>query len=168
MNRELELKLIEKYPDFFNYYRRYPKKVRIRFTFSCGNGWYNLIDNLCYNLSEKIKDKNFKIIVIEVKQKFGGLRFYYIIEHERTDFLFRIGAVIRKFMFNKRLGKKYWKIIDFRRKFWKTIYEKISDEIEKAEKKSYEICESCGKKGTIIGRHYIRISCEECKNNTKR
>jgi NAD-dependent SIR2 family protein deacetylase len=44
---------------------------------ACGNGWYELLWNLSQNIDAyltKNKIKNFK--VIQVKEKFGSLRFY--------------------------------------------------------------------------------------------
>ena len=49
------------------------------FGFECGDGWFNLI----YELSKKIESRNDKIedpndyfIALQVKEKYGSLRFY--------------------------------------------------------------------------------------------
>ncbi len=44
------------------------------FGFECGDGWYQLILNLCEEI-EKIKLAD-GFMVVQVKEKFGGLRFY--------------------------------------------------------------------------------------------
>ena len=41
--------------------------------FECGDGWFDLIWDLCEKI-EPIVDKDFN--VFQVKEKFGGLRFY--------------------------------------------------------------------------------------------
>lgn len=54
------------------------------FYFECMEGWYDLIDELCYNLSKMDGFEN--IIVNQVKEKFAGLRFYinyYSVEMEK-------------------------------------------------------------------------------------
>jgi len=43
-----------------------------KYGITCGNGWYNLINELCVNL----ESLNFKGKVLQIKEKFGGLRFY--------------------------------------------------------------------------------------------
>jgi hypothetical protein len=42
------------------------------FGFECGDGWFQLI----YDLSEKLTKLNQGIEAAQVKEKFGGLRFY--------------------------------------------------------------------------------------------
>ena len=44
---------------------------------ACGDGWYWLIDNLCENLQfQTDKNGDPQIVAAQVKEKFGGLRFY--------------------------------------------------------------------------------------------
>lgn len=58
---------------------KYPKLYAKLPYFECENGWINLIDELSKKL-EEINNKypNFedRIYAVQVKQKFGGLRFY--------------------------------------------------------------------------------------------
>jgi len=58
---------------------KYPKLYAKLSYFECENGWINLIDELSGKL-EEINNKytNFedRIYAVQVKQKFGGLRFY--------------------------------------------------------------------------------------------
>jgi len=42
------------------------------FGFECGDGWFNLI----YDLSKELSKQDPSCIVVQVKEKFGGLRFY--------------------------------------------------------------------------------------------
>lgn len=52
--------------------------------FSCGDGWFNIIDQLCGNIQHHldwVNKKEVKVAQVEVgqvKEKFGTLRFYYI------------------------------------------------------------------------------------------
>lgn len=49
------------------------------FGLDCGDGWYNLLDDLCCKIQKHLNEnpqlKSFK--VHQVKEKFGGLSFYY-------------------------------------------------------------------------------------------
>ena len=76
MKEELEKQLYEKYPILLqNSKLRGPKLFQ---GFEFGDGWFDLINELC----EKIEDYNNDIqedsyvIAEQVKEKFGGLRFY--------------------------------------------------------------------------------------------
>ena len=40
--------------------------------FECGDGWFNIIDNLCHAIYTRKND----VQVAQVKQKYGSLRFY--------------------------------------------------------------------------------------------
>lgn len=44
------------------------------FGFECGNGWYDLIYRLCEDIKQLNPPADFE--VVQVKEKFGGLRFY--------------------------------------------------------------------------------------------
>ena len=46
----------------------------IAFGFECGDGWYELLDNLMDEIQKIDIDKS--VSVHQVKEKFGGLRFY--------------------------------------------------------------------------------------------
>lgn len=50
------------------------------FGLMCGNGWFNLIDALCSQI-----ENNKNIVVEEVKEKFGTLRFYVYGSTEKED-----------------------------------------------------------------------------------
>jgi hypothetical protein len=51
--------------------------------FECGDGWFNIINQLCANIQHHIDWKNRKeevvpqVTVDQVKEKFGSLRFYF-------------------------------------------------------------------------------------------
>lgn len=77
MKQELEDKLVEKYPKLFRDINADMTKTCMCWGFECGDGWYWLIDNLCDNIQGYINANNKKqVIVSQVKEKFGGLRFY--------------------------------------------------------------------------------------------
>lgn len=64
MKNELEKKFIERWPWFDNEHI---------WGFECGDGWFDIIWKLCETI-EPFVAEGFQ--VLQVKEKFGGLRFY--------------------------------------------------------------------------------------------
>ena len=71
MKKELELELVNKYPSIFQQYGGDMRQTCMHWGFECGDGWFKVIDELCARLS-KFDD----VQAAQVKEKFGGLRFY--------------------------------------------------------------------------------------------
>lgn len=98
MKEDLDTKLVEKYPLIFADRHADMKITAMCWGFEHGDGWYNIIDQLCacvqshidwrneqresllksnpYNFS--IPDEVPQVVAKQVKEKFGELRFYYI------------------------------------------------------------------------------------------
>jgi hypothetical protein len=86
MNEKLEKKLSEKYPILYRYTSEKTKPlIPMIFGFECGDGWYNIIDKLSAEIEKYNKvvmesdipeDDKYPVIAFQVKEKFGGLRFY--------------------------------------------------------------------------------------------
>jgi hypothetical protein len=85
MRKELEQKLVERWRSWFNVIGD-QRETRMADGFAHGDGWFNIVWRLCEDLeplvaeAEKSTGRPFE--VLQVKQKFGGLRFY--VSH-RTD-----------------------------------------------------------------------------------
>jgi hypothetical protein len=62
--------LIEKYPTLFI------KEEMVWPMIECGKGWYDLIDNLCSEIKRHAEHIKQDVHIAQVKEKFGGLRFY--------------------------------------------------------------------------------------------
>jgi hypothetical protein len=77
MKPELETQLVKKYPKIFKMVGSTPQESCMAWGLCVGDGWYWLIDQLCRELQFNI-DKNDQpqIVAAQVKEKFGGLRFY--------------------------------------------------------------------------------------------
>lgn len=71
MNRENTEYLIENFPNLYQDAVCSPKESLMCFGFECGDGWFELIKEL----SEKLEPEA-GVVAIQVKEKFGGLRFY--------------------------------------------------------------------------------------------
>jgi len=81
MKKELDEKLCKKYPKIFVDRNESMQKTAMCWGFDCGDGWYWLIDRLCSDLQWNTDNNNSKrkypqITAVQVKEKFGGLRFY--------------------------------------------------------------------------------------------
>jgi hypothetical protein len=128
MNIQNSQKLFNDFPHIFKP-NRPPQQGLMCFGFDCGDGWYDLIYKLCEDITTHLTenpDVN-PVEATQVKEKFGGLRFY----------------------------------------IWGGDSH-ISDLIYKAEHRSYDLCEICGKdqvnkeghKGgwivTLCDEHYRR------------
>lgn len=78
--------------DKFEKYDKFAKQMEERFPkmfaepyggFACGEGWWPILEKLCSNIQSHIDWKNkqaevvTQVTVAQIKEKFGGLRFYY-------------------------------------------------------------------------------------------
>ena len=88
MTPEQDELLCKKYPKIFKDRRGSIRETCMAWGFECGPGWFNIIDALCYtaqnHIDWKIKNiqdlqeaEDLQIVASQVKEKFGGLRFYY-------------------------------------------------------------------------------------------
>jgi len=151
MNPELEKQLIEKYPKIFQITEGRKMMPFPMFGFECGDGWYNLLNTLCFQIqsyidfreemNEHIVRRNKKAdpegqidqqlllesipqaVVSQVKEKFGTLRFYYDGGDECIDGMVRM-----------------------------------------AEAMSAVTCEVCGDAGQLRGRGWYYTSCDKHAN----
>jgi len=118
-------------------YRRYPKIFAQKFRgehggfwgFECRDGWFDLIDRLC----AKIKAEGSPIEAAQVKEKFGGLRFYYdwIAEENDRESVNELDLVM-----------------------------KIRGLVHQAEEESFTICEVCGEPGELRHLRWIQTLCD--------
>ena len=133
LKRELELKLVKRFPTIFQDYGGDMRKTCMAWGFSHGDGWYDLLEEACLEIEKLCKDNGIRVVALQVKEKFGSLRFYYTVEYdtEKTD---ELGEVTKK----------------------------IDEVISNAEEKSYTTCEICGKPGKTTGQFWIKTLCEEC------
>ena len=130
----MDRELVEKFQERFEWFPRkdplYRKDLNFPMSIDCEKGWFGLIWKLCEDIDIIVKREAWKdFSVDQIKEKFGGLRFYI------------------------NGGNK-----------------EVFDLIHKAEEESFEICEECGKKGSMyLGFGWYRTLCVKCaKADTKR
>lgn len=77
MNSKLGSKLIKNFPKIFPYIKNSQEPFQL-FGFECDDGWYELIYNLCQKIQKECDEsKCDQVVAVQVKEKFGTLRFYY-------------------------------------------------------------------------------------------
>ena len=82
MREELDKQLCTKYPLIFAKRNGDMTETCMYWGFECGDGWYDLIDELCGTIQNYIDNNSSATRVIpqlvaeQVKEKFGTLRFY--------------------------------------------------------------------------------------------
>jgi len=80
--------LLKEFPDLFPKYSPLYVRIKFPFTIDCEDGWYDLLRDLCLSIREELKkdpDLKNKFTVDQVKQKFGGLRFYASCANKRIS-----------------------------------------------------------------------------------
>ena len=90
MRDELDKLLCEKFPKIFRDRNKSMQESCMHWGFEHGDGWFDIIESLCANiqshvswkrrqhpdLSDEEFDEQHQPIAAQVKEKFGGLRFY--------------------------------------------------------------------------------------------
>jgi hypothetical protein len=113
-------------------------KVRV----DCGDGWFTLLKELGQKLVCLQKRSKISITTTQIKEKFGGLRFYYV---ESSKEPYQIGSP---------------------RNIWSGI---IADVVHRAEERSTTICEHCGNYGEIKSKHgWLTCLCDKCRKKMKK
>jgi hypothetical protein len=121
MRNELDQKLCADYPKIFANRFGDLKETAMCWGFECGDGWYNILNVLCANIQHHIdwrrdrresmlKDNPYnqpvpdeipQVIVDQVKEKFGTLRFYYHGGDDKIDGMVRMAESISAFTCEK-------------------------------------------------------------------
>lgn len=87
MNKDLDNDLITKYPKIFK------ELGTSAYHFSCENGWYLLIDALCHHLT---LNNPHDVAALQVKEKFGALRFHVKNSTSEQDALIRFAETLSR------------------------------------------------------------------------
>ena len=79
MKDELDKALVEKFPKLFADRYKSAQETCMCWGFEHCDGWYNLIDSLCTCIQHYLdyKSEVSQVVVDQVKEKYGSLRFYF-------------------------------------------------------------------------------------------
>lgn len=113
MKEQLEQQLYEKYPKIFRQKDLPMNQTCMCWGISCKDGWYQIIDDLCHCIQShcksleqnlewdkksgknlNVKPEDLQIEAVQVKQKFGGLRFYTNHSDEYTNALISFASYL--------------------------------------------------------------------------
>lgn len=157
MKNELEQQLGRDFPfmrraggDDENIYQKYGMEF--------DNGWYDLIHELCQKITDRFArdGKEPNIVILQIKEKFGGLRFYYKFEGsdetiQAIDFL-ESGTSVRFSPDDNNSDDET-----------KALRKDIRKLVNEYEQKSKTVCEICGAPGEVrTNMPWIRTLCESC------
>lgn len=123
---------------------------------SVSYGWKNLITKLISDLNKL----NVPWKAIQIKEKFGTLRFYASIQYITNDWRIKVSDPNYKLSkYDKQLFKFYHKSKEEQNKL-KRQFDKL---VDIAESRSAHICELCGKNGsTRYHIAHIQTLCNKC------
>ena len=77
MNMKNTNKLITDYPILYRGHTKSPRESLMCFGFDCEDGWYDLIYTLSAALTNHMNEQpGLSVEVVQVKEKFGTLRYY--------------------------------------------------------------------------------------------
>lgn len=158
--------LAEKYPSLYRDYKGDMRYTCMAWGIDVGDGWRDLIEKLSADITAI--DTEGRVVADQVKEKFGGLRFYFHTEASKKfqDLLhlwwkkkiWMCGRVLAKFVDYRTVNK----IEDAINKLFPDLWDKVGEIVYKAEEDSYKICESCGAPGKVRGRGWVRTLCDDC------
>jgi hypothetical protein len=159
MNPELEKKLIQKYPGLFRDVTKSPQETCMCWGIETGDGWFDIIDNLCgfiENLQKTryyfltTKDKKYinfhcsDVVFTQIKEKYGTLRVYWHFKYTNYDEL------------SSQLNNP--KDID---KHISQYSDTIDSAIDFSEYLSSKTCEVTGKLGKLYSKGWCVTLCKE-------
>jgi hypothetical protein len=104
---------------------------RVGVLMECGRGWTHLITQLVDDLD----DFGLPYNILQIKEKFGGLRFYWCAEGDESG---------RGLTGTER-----------------DVSNEMQRRVDVAEQDSFSICEICGEPGRTRGEGWVRTLCDE-------
>ena len=148
MNPELEQELVSKHSDILKDYKGDPKETCLAFGIECGDGWYDIIDMLCFAIQDdidhvkRIYGDKFRYVckAAQIKAKYGSLCFYY------------------DFTYDHDLSDEAMKIL-------RHSMDRISGMVIMASSMSRKTCEVCGYEGKLEKKPFPQTLCDKCITN---
>jgi hypothetical protein len=96
MRNQLQQRLVDRWPTWFSIAGD-PRYTSMHFGFQHGDGWFDLLWRLCERLEPVVaapeKETRHPFEVLQVKEKFGGLRFYANYNSDAISTLIEAAAV---------------------------------------------------------------------------
>jgi len=155
MKPELDEALVRDFPGLYARRGTDMRETAMCWGFECGDGWEPLIRRL----SEKLEPIG--AVASQVKEKYGGLRFYIEGIDQPTPFLLRLRRIGCHLLRRRWCGSLWcwdwwkpwtlWRICD---------YPEAWDWIALAEVESTKTCETCGAEGKLRTEGWYTTLCQ--------
>ena len=85
MQAELDVLLCQRYPEIFRDRHKSIYETAMCWGFTCGDGWFGIIDSLCSEITRQVvAGKMPPVVATQVKEKYGTLRFHIRGGNEET------------------------------------------------------------------------------------
>lgn len=156
MKAELENKLIRKYPEVFRHTRGDPTKTAMAWGLEVGDGWYGVIDCLCYQLVRRLRQAQGKLDYLlerEGKEINGE-----VVDRERID---RQIAKVEEELALVPVAEQVKEKFGALRFYARTHTSEQRAMIDMASAMSERICEDCGAVGMRYSIGWMRTLCPE-------
>ena len=182
MNSENTKKLYDSYPEIFEDKDKHMSESVMCWGFECGDGWFNLIDAMCWSIQSHIKSKNENIVaannyndmVITAKNGDWSLFEQSHINYSNNDYLQLEREKIESTSLSELLITVETPVLQvvarqLKEKFGTLRFyysggdEYISGVVDMAEAMSATTCEVCGDVGYANDGGWIRTRCEKHK-----
>ena len=175
MKSENGATLLNAFPTIFDSFREQYRNPHPGHIFSVSDGWFMVLWDIAYHLRELQSQIPFvDIYVLQIKEKFGGLRFYYRCDYKDESWgskKFRqIDEWFRTQMCKRGAYKAYWALTKFRKThIYRTVFEKVESIVQKGEAQSYRTCELCGEEGERCSPNgWLATLCEKHKKEREK
>jgi hypothetical protein len=180
MRKDLDIKLVEKYPKLFAQRNKSMRETAMCWGFECGSGWYNIINMLCANIQGHIDNKNsqrqFSIgynQIVEAVQRGDTELFNARYKSYKQEYKEKILADIQSGRINlmQDVEEEFpqVEVTQVKEKFGTLrFYTSLGDDyiygaIAMAESMSAVTCETCGKPGKLFTYGWWHVACDEHK-----
>ena len=177
MKAESQKQLLEKYPQFFEYLKEYRGPViPMQFGFECGDGWYDLLDNLMEQITSYTKYNGKRN---RIKNKYIRFIYNFIgdisnkLPHKYSKHLLKLRKKIdKKVCWEEYKVFEPIRITQIKEKWGGLCFyyhggdDYISGMVSFTEHFSYKICEKCGTTENVHQtKGWVYTICNKCEKN---
>jgi hypothetical protein len=136
-------------------------KSRYPYLFACEHlghdfapGWLGILEKLCAQIDGALSESEKpKVHVVQIKEKFGGLRVYLNVAPLRVDIFGGGGRIV---------SGEVWANAGH------NVFSRLSPFVKAAEKQSCETCIFCSAPGSIRGDDWLLAVCDKHAHSTRR
>lgn len=153
MRDELDTLLVSRYPEIFKNRNGDMTTTAMCWGFECGDGWFDIINNLCFGLSEPLRRA---IRELESAEKFLGKSEMWT--QERLDKARQNIEIVRASIPVAAQVKEKFGTLRF---YIDNGNDTAHALVDFAEAMSETTCEHCGNKGTLYPLGWVRTLCRE-------